>query len=85
MGRLPLLQLPQRGRWGGLVQVGVVGQLGQHRTRVGHGWGGCIVVGGAVARQGGMACRGAVCEGCVVWGRGWWVMSGLDLEGFVQR
>ena len=70
MGRLLLLQLPQRGKWGGVVQVGVVGRLGQHRTRVGLGWVGCGVVGGAVVVRGGEVWLGEACGWCVVWGRG---------------
>ena len=85
MGRLRLLQLPQGGKWGGLVQVGVVGRLGQHRTRVGRGWGGCGVVGGAVAGQGGVVCLGEACGWCVMWGQGWWVRSGLGRGDFIQR
>ena len=85
MGRLPLFQLPQRGRWGGWAQGEVGSQLGQHRTGVGHEWAGCIVVEGAVARYGGVVCRRAVYGGCVVWGWGLLVMSEEGLEGFVQR
>ena len=71
MGRLLLLQLPRRGKWGSVVQVGVVGCLGQHRTGVGRGWVGCVVVEGAVAGRGGGVCLGEACGQHVVWGQVW--------------
>ena len=58
------LRLPQRGKWGGTVQGGVVGQ---HRTRVGHGGGGCGVVGEVVIGRGGEVWLGGACGWCVVW------------------
>ena len=84
MGRLPLLRRLQRGRRGGWEQGEVGGQLGQHRTGVGHGWAWSGVVGGAVAKHGGAVCRRAVYGGCVVWGWGVLVRSGEGLEDFVQ-